>query len=72
MLLEEIKAILGPVDETLIAQINQTGASAEELTQAWSWLSADEALINEGRSLPSGRVAELISLLEAAELDPEE
>ena len=71
MRLEEITAILGPVDDTLIVQINQTGASANELAQAWAWLNADEALVNEGRPLPKGRVAELISLLEAAELDPE-
>jgi ribosomal protein S12 methylthiotransferase accessory factor YcaO len=40
MKLEEITAILGPVDEALIAEINQTG------------VNADEALVNDGRSLP--------------------
>ncbi|WGF90760.1 hypothetical protein [Marinivivus vitaminiproducens] len=60
---EEITAILGPVDEALIAAIVQTGASAEELAQAWAWVCADDALIGEGRPLPSGRVAELIDLL---------
>lgn len=69
---DDITAILGPVDEALVAQIIQTGASADELAQAWAWLNADEALVNEGRKLPKGRVAELISLLEAARLDPEE
>jgi hypothetical protein len=72
MTAEEIAAILGPVDETLIAEINQTGATAEELAQAYAWLNADEALINEGRPLPSGRVAELVSLLEPADQDIEE
>lgn len=67
MKLNDITAILGPVDDTLIAEINQTGASAGELAQAWAWLNADEALVNEGRSLPSGRVAELIRLLEVAD-----
>ena len=69
MTAEEIVAILGPVDETLIAEIEQTGAPSEELAQAYAWLNADDALINEGRPLPSGRVAELVSLLEAAEQD---
>lgn len=64
---EDITAILGPVDEVLIAEINRIGASHAELAQAWAWVSADEALINEGRPLPSGRVAELVSLLEALE-----
>ena len=72
MRVEDITAILGPVDETLIAEINRSGASAEELAEAWAWMNADEALINEGRPLPSGRVAELVALLEATELDPDD
>jgi len=70
--MEEITAILGPLDEELVAEINKTGASTEELAQAWAWLNADEALINDGRPLPSGRVAELVALLEASELDADE
>lgn len=69
---EDITAILGPVDEALLASITQTGASPEELAQAWAWVNADEALINEGRRLPSGRVAELVTLLEAADADSED
>lgn len=72
MRVEDITAILGPVDEVLIAEINRTGATAEELAEAWAWVSADEALINEGRPLPSGRIAELVALLEASELDPDD
>lgn len=71
MRVEDITAILGPVDEVLIAEINRSGASAEELAEAWAWVSADEALINAGRPLPSRRVAELVALLEASELDPD-
>lgn len=42
------------------ADIIRSGASAEELAQAWAWVNADEAHINDGRPLPSGRVAELV------------
>lgn len=52
---DEIAAIHGPVDPVLIAEIAKTGATQEELAQAWIWINADEALINEGRPLPSGR-----------------
>jgi hypothetical protein len=69
---EDITAILGPVDEVLIAEINRIGASHAELAEAWAWVSADEALINDGRPHPSGRVAELVSLLEVLEQDPPE
>lgn len=68
---EEITAILGPVDESLIAEIHQTGATGEELAEAWAWVNADEALLNEGRPHPIGRVAELVDLLEAIEADAE-
>jgi hypothetical protein len=68
---EEVTAILGPVDEILIAEINQTGATSEELAEAWAWLNADEALINEGRPHPSGRVGALVEILESIEPDPD-
>lgn len=60
---DEVVSVLGPTDEVLIAQIVATGATLDELTQAWAWLGSDEALISEGRPLPAGRVSELIELL---------
>lgn len=66
---EDIIAILGPTDEALIADIIRSGASVEELAQAWAWANADEALINAGRPLPSGRIAELATLLDPQEQD---
>jgi hypothetical protein len=62
--------VLGPIDETLIAEIIATGATAEELAQAWAWINSDEALIGELRRLPSGKVAELIDLLSPSEGEP--
>jgi hypothetical protein len=64
---EEIVSVLGPADETLIADLMATGASFEELREAWAWLNGDEALMGEGRPLPGTRVAELIELLDADE-----
>ncbi len=66
---EEIVSVLGPTDETLVADILPTGASFEELREAWAWLNGDEALMGEGRPLPGTRVAELIDLLDADEDD---
>jgi hypothetical protein len=66
---EEIVSVLGPADETLIAEIMTTGASVEELREAWAWLNGDEALMGEGRPLPGTRVAELIDLLDSDEED---
>jgi hypothetical protein len=49
---EEIVSVLGPTDETLIAELMATGASFEELREACTWLNGDEALMGEGRPLP--------------------
>ncbi|RVC78711.1 hypothetical protein EN745_18155 [Mesorhizobium sp. M4A.F.Ca.ET.022.05.2.1] len=62
---KDVVSVLGPIDETLIADILSTGASFEELSEAWAWLNGDEALMGEGRPLPGTRVAELIDLLDA-------
>jgi len=67
---EQVTAVLGRVDDVLIAQIIATGASKEELTEAYAWVAAEDALMNEGRAFPTGRVANLVRLL--AEIEAEE
>lgn len=66
---EEILAALGPVDDILISDILATGASDREFLQARSWLANDEAPINAGEPLASGRVARLMEILETLEED---
>jgi hypothetical protein len=60
---EDVTSVLGPVDETLAAEILATGASLAELEAAFAWLNSDEALVNDYRPLPTGRVAQLIDIL---------
>jgi hypothetical protein len=67
MSVKEVTDVLGPVDEVLVADIVATGATSAELAEAWAWVNSDEALVGEGRHLPSGRVARLIDLLEPDE-----
>jgi hypothetical protein len=67
---EDVLSVIGPADEILITEIIATQATREELAHAWAWLNNDEALINEGRSLPNGRTGDLIQLLSS--LDEEE
>jgi len=64
---EDVRAVLGPVEDSLVVQILGTGASPEELAEAYAWITNDEAPINAGRPLASGRVNLLIDILEAAE-----
>jgi len=67
--IDEIRQVLGPVEDTLAADIAATGATVQELTEAWGWINSDEAMMNEGRPLPGPRVAELVALLEPEQDD---
>jgi hypothetical protein len=64
-----IKAV-GEIDDVTIAEIIGTGATAEELAEAQAWIANEDALLKDGKPLPSGRVRELIDIL--AELDSDE
>ena len=66
---EDVRAVLGPVDDALVTEILATGASQEELAEAYAWVTNDEALMNIGRPLASSRVGRLIDILELAEED---
>ncbi len=64
MTYDDIVSVLGSVDDDLAAGLIATGASVDELREAWNWLNNDEALMGEGRPLPGTRVGQLIDLLE--------
>ena len=63
---QDVVSVLGRVDEVTIAELIASGASLEELREAWAWAWAfgDEALMSQGRPLPGTRVAALIDLIE--------
>lgn len=71
MTARDITAIIGPADEQLLSEIMLTEATAEELAQAWAWVNSDDVLIDAGRPLPAGKVAELIDLLDDIDDEPE-
>jgi hypothetical protein len=39
------------------------GADRAELNEALAWIENDEAMLNEGRPIPQGRVARLVEIL---------
>jgi hypothetical protein len=63
----DVAAALGSVEDLFAARILATGASLEEFAQAQAWMINDEAAMNAGQALPSGRVAELVDILTRAE-----
>ena len=62
-----IEQVLGPVGEGLAAALVQTEATQAELREAHAWVTSDDALVNDLRPLPSGRVARLVEILEKLE-----
>jgi hypothetical protein len=69
---DEITAIIGHIDEVLLADILRTGAAAAELAQAFALLEADDAPDLRTRDGTPARVCDLMALLQAAQFDPQE
>ena len=64
---EEARALAGPIDDLTLAYVLDTGSTQAELAEALAWVENDEAMLNEGRPTPSGRVARLVELIKARE-----
>jgi hypothetical protein len=64
---DEVVRIIGLADDRTIAQVIGTGTTPEELEEAQGWVVNDEALMNAGRPMATGRVAQLIDILERVE-----
>lgn len=69
---KDVAAMLGVLDDVVIAKIIATGAAPEELAEAHAWLANDEPLMNAGRPLPGGRVARLVDIVAAITEEEEE
>lgn len=67
--LSDMEKILGPLDNQLAADIVAVDPTAEELAQAFYWLNAEDVMVADQRNMPTGKVADLISILEALEDD---
>jgi hypothetical protein len=68
---DDVIAILGPVDDLVIAEIIGMGATGSELAEARTWTANDEPLMNAGKPLAAGRVVRLIELIRDLEKDEE-
>jgi hypothetical protein len=59
----EVRAIVGPLEDIAIARILATGATAAEVLEAFTWLTADDQLGTELERTCRGRVAEVYDIL---------
>ncbi len=57
------KALIGPANDLMLTRILDTGATPGELAEAVAWIENDEAILNEGRPIPTGWVGQLIEIL---------
>ena len=64
---DAVRAILGPIEDSFVAEILALGATREELAEALAWTIGGDAPIAAGRQHPSGRVAQLVSILNSVE-----
>ena len=69
---KDVIAMLGEIDDDVVAEIIASGATLEELAEARAWLANDEPLMNAGRPLPSGRVARVVDIVAAISEEEEQ
>ncbi|WP_262029585.1 hypothetical protein [Microvirga sp. Mcv34] len=62
-----VRALIGRSSDGVVTEILHMGTSRTELAEARAWLENDEAMLNEGRRIPSGRIARLVELLQTDE-----
>jgi hypothetical protein len=60
----EVRAIVGELDDAVIARIVATDATAAELLEAFTWLTADDQLGTDLERTCSGRVAQVYEILD--------
>jgi hypothetical protein len=64
----EIIEVVGELDDAVVNTIIATGASAAEVLEAYTWLTADDQIGTETERARAGRVGEVYAIL-AEELE---
>jgi hypothetical protein len=69
---EEIVKIVGPLDDAVLMRIIETGATASEVLEAFTWTTADDQIGTELERGPRGVVAQVYEILRREEPEPDE
>lgn len=69
---DDVISITGPLSDDRVAAIVATGASAEEVMEAFTWLTSDEALGPDPGHRLGGTVARVFEILSEGRFEDEE
>ncbi len=69
---KDVLEAIGDVDDVTAAGIIATGATMQELAEAQAWVVNEEALLNAGRPLPTGRIGQLLEFIRAKEQEEQQ
>jgi hypothetical protein len=68
----EIVGIVGPLDNAVLLQILQSGATAAEVLEAFTWVNADDQIGTETEHGPRGTVLRVRDILEREKPESDE
>jgi hypothetical protein len=68
----EVVAIVGRLDDAVIARILDTGATTAEVLEAFTWANADDQIGTELLRGRHGTVGDVYEILKSEEPDPDE
>jgi hypothetical protein len=68
---QDVTGIVGVLDDDKVAAIIATGASVEDVAEAFVWVNAEDDVMGEVRKSLSGTVADVYDILTADDWDEE-
>ena len=69
---QQIENITGKLDDELIVMILDTGATVDEVTEAFGWFSDSYGMKEAGHHRPGGTVTRICEILELGQLSVDE
>jgi hypothetical protein len=67
----EIREIVGAIDDAVLLRIEETGATAAEVLEAFAWLTSDDQIGTELERGPRSTVLQVYDILRADEAEPD-
>jgi 3-deoxy-D-manno-octulosonate 8-phosphate phosphatase KdsC-like HAD superfamily phosphatase len=70
--MSEIVEIVGPLDDAVLLEILQSGATAAEVLEAFTWVNANDQIGTETEHGPRGAVLRVCEILDQQGPEPDE